>query len=107
MTLSFCCDISDAKGMSAAWHGAERQHFCVMCHKRYEDMVMGKRSSSRVVAAKTGPLREISELQEEAESLAREVRSRRRKALDETGFLLCKQSLAECASFLEEMSEDD
>lgn len=36
MLISYCCDISTAKDMSAVWHDAERQHPCVRCSSTYE-----------------------------------------------------------------------
>lgn len=35
--------------MSAVWHGAARQHLCFRCDSTLEDMVISRRSSSRVV----------------------------------------------------------
>lgn len=47
--LTNCCDIPETKDMSAALHGAGRQHLCFRCHSTLKNMVMVKKSSSPVV----------------------------------------------------------
>lgn len=89
IALSYFCNNLEAKDMSAAQHGAERQHRCVMCHSPYEDIVMGRASSSCAVTKKVRMPRRINSLQEETGSLAGRGCSRRwREVLKEIDRLL-------------------
>lgn len=74
------------------------------CHSTYEDRVMGKESSCRVVEGTMETRRKVNELKEEAGSTKGRGSSKiRRKVLDEIEFLLSEKSMEEWQSFLEEM----
>lgn len=51
----YCCDILESKGMSAAWHGAGRQHLFVRCPSMSGHMLFCKNSSSCTDAEKMEP----------------------------------------------------
>lgn len=88
-TKSYCCDTSKAKHMSAARHDAVRKHLCVRCYSPYENMVMGRGSSSRMVAEKIEMRRRVKELQTKVGKLAGRPYCRRRQGIkDEEALLL-------------------
>lgn len=94
--------------MSAVLHGARRQHFCVRCHTRYKNMVMGKGSASHVVAETMETRTRVKELQGKAGSLAgRDSSKRRRRTLNKIDSMPSEQSLPDWPSFLEKMCERD
>lgn len=100
MITTYCCHVLEAKEMLTGQQGAGRQHLCVQWHRLYEDMVMDKEGSNRVVAETEKNGRRVKEWQEEAGSLAGRDHSRRQwDVLDEIGSLLTKQSLAKWPSF--------
>lgn len=104
IVVSYCCDIPEAKDVSAIRHGHGRYHPCVRCHITYEDMVRGRGSPSRVLSGTIETRRRVKELKEAAERMSgREERGRRREALNEIGCLLSAKSLAEWPSSLEEL----
>lgn len=45
MTVFYCCNIPDARDISAARCGAERGQPYVRCHNIYEDRVSGRKGS--------------------------------------------------------------
>lgn len=70
MIIWYCCDIREAKDLSAVFHGPEKQHSCIRCHSTYENMVIGRGSSNRVVAETIEMRRRVRNLQEKAGRLA-------------------------------------
>lgn len=68
--------------------------------------MVGRRSSSRVVAEKMETRRRVDRLEEDSGGLAQRGHSTRRwEILDKTGFLPSKQSLVEWLSLLEAIQE--
>lgn len=82
MVVSYCCDIPEAKDLSAVWHGAERRQPRVMCHSTNKDSVRGRKTSSRVVAETFDTRREVEERQRETVSLGKRGLSTRRHELN-------------------------
>lgn len=101
---SYCSDISEAKDLSAAQHGAKRQHLCVKSHSTHKDLRMVKGSSARVVAGTMAVRRRVKGLQALCRNLVRRGLTRRlRKVLDQRDSSSFEQSLAKCPSILEEI----
>lgn len=50
MIISYCSKVSEAKILPAPLHGAGGQHPCVRRQSTYENMIMGRKRSTRVVA---------------------------------------------------------
>lgn len=75
MTGSYCYIISEADSRGVVRHGAGRQHPCVRCHGNFENMEMGRGSSSRVVAETKETRRTVTGLQEKTRKLAERGRS--------------------------------
>lgn len=61
---SYCCDITEAENMSAARQNAGRQHPSVRRHSMYENMVMGRLTSIRVVVETMEARRRIKNARE-------------------------------------------
>lgn len=62
MIVLYCCDISEAKDVSAARHGAGRSEPRTRCYSTYEDSVRSRNSSSCVVAKATNTKSKIGEM---------------------------------------------
>lgn len=93
--LSYRCNVPEVKGMFAARCGAGRWQSCVSCHSTYEDMLRGRKNSSRVMAETTGRIRKVVEKQVEALSLGgRSLCTKRREAHSEVVALLSQRTLA-------------
>lgn len=108
MILLYCCDLLEAKDMSAAWHGTTRQQSCVRCHSAYKKMVVGKGVSSHVAAETMEKGSKLRELEEETGKLVgRGPSTNLRQILDGTGSPLSGQSRTEWPLFLENMSGGD
>lgn len=60
--MSYCSDNSEAKGTSAVLHGARRQHPCVRCQSKYREVMMVRKSSSRVAEETTKTQRKVKEM---------------------------------------------
>lgn len=104
----YCCDISEAKDLTAPAHGAGTQHPCVTSHSRYEDTMMSSRSSSGVVAEALEMQREVKELQGAAGSLPRSGHSRKQREMwDEIDPSIYVEALVEWLSLLEKMCGGD
>lgn len=89
MITSYCCSNAEARDMSAAQNGAERQHLYVRGFSTYEDIVMVTKSSSSVIAETMETRRKVKELQKQTGFLAGSGSSRwRREVLDKIGSLL-------------------
>lgn len=104
----YCCNIFDAKTISAALNGTGRQCCCFRCQGMHEKMMLGRRISSRVAARTVKTQSVLKELQERAGSLAGKGRGgTRREVVYMIGLLLSEHSLAKRASFLDEMCGGD
>lgn len=49
MILLYCCDVSEARNLSAVRHGARRPYPRVKCHSTCGDRMSDRKSSSQVV----------------------------------------------------------
>lgn len=44
--ISYCCDISEAEGMSSTLQASGKSHSCVRCNNTFENMVRGRKRTS-------------------------------------------------------------
>lgn len=89
MISLYSCDISEAMNRYATRHGAGSQRACIRCLCTYQNIVVCRKSSRRVVVETTETQRKLEVLQDRKRSLAGMSRCRRRReGLNEIGFLL-------------------
>lgn len=89
MFIFYSCNVPKANHMSAVWHSAERKQLCVSCRSPQEDIVVGRRRSSRVQTETMDVRRRVKEMQEDAAHVTkRDRRKRIRKVAGKTDSLL-------------------
>lgn len=108
MVVSYCCDILEAKNVSAVRHGAERYHPCVHCDVKYGHIEYGRRRATCTGAVAFATRRRVEELKELAARMTEKEKKRRRRKIDgKIERLQSEQSLAEWPSFPENICVDD
>lgn len=93
---SYCCNIFEAKDVSAALHSSEKQLRYLRRYSTYELMLGSRRRSSHVRKETTETRRRVIKLQKWSRFLAATgLSTRQREILDGKDYLLCEQLLAE------------